>query len=272
MPRSCGVSNGFAGIWCTCERSGDQLVFRRTADVDMDVNSEEVSFMEYVIRPAATKTLAVAGTQARFPVQNIYCVGRNYADHALEMGHDPDREPPFFFMKPAYGILPDQGVMTYPALSTDVHHEVELVVALAAGGQNITVESAMDCVYGYGVGIDMTRRDLQAQAKLQGRPWEAGKSFLHAAPCSALAPIEQTGIVDRGSIWLDINGERRQAGDLQQMIWKVPEVISRLSTLFVLQPGDLIYTGTPAGVGPVVRGDLIRAHIEGVGELQISVA
>jgi len=227
--------------------------------------------MEYVITPVAVTTLAVLGTQARFPVQNIYCVGRNYADHAIEMGHDPNREPPFFFMKPAYGILPNQGHMTYPPQSQDVHHEVELVVALATGGQNIPVEAAMDCVYGYGVGIDMTRRDLQAEAKTLSRPWEAGKTFLHAAPCSDLVPLSQTGVIDRGSIWLDINGERRQTGDLQQMIWKIPEVISRLSMLFVLQPGDLIYTGTPAGVGPILRGDEIHANIEGVGELQISV-
>ncbi len=227
--------------------------------------------MEYVITPAAVTTLAVAGTQARFPVQNIYCVGRNYADHAIEMGHDPNREPPFFFMKPAYGILPNRGHMIYPPQSQDVHHEVELVVALATGGQNIPVEAAMDYVYGYGVGIDMTRRDLQAEAKTLSRPWEAGKTFLHAAPCSDLVPLTKTGIIDRGGIWLDINGERRQTGDLQQMIWKVPEVISRLSMLFVLQPGDLIYTGTPAGVGPILRGDEIHANIEGVGELQISV-
>ena len=161
--------------------------------------------------------------------------------------------------------------MTYPPQSQDVHHEVELVVALATGGQNIPVEAAMDCVYGYGVGIDMTRRDLQAEAKTLSRPWEAGKTFLHAAPCSDLVPLSQTGVIDRGSIWLDINGERRQTGDLQQMIWKIPEVISRLSMLFVLQPGDLIYTGTPAGVGPILRGDEIHASIEGVGELQISV-
>jgi fumarylpyruvate hydrolase len=227
---------------------------------------------EFVVQPVPRTTLAVVGQNGRFPVAQIYCVGRNYADHAVEMGHDPSREAPFFFMKPSYSILQHEGVMTYPSLSQDVQHEVELVVALGAGGQDIDVAQAADCVYGYGVGIDMTRRDLQSQAKAQSRPWEAGKSFLHAAPCSALLPRGNASNIEVGSISLAVNGEPRQSGDLAQMIWKIPEIISRLSTLFVLQPGDLIFTGTPAGVGPVLPGDVMSARINGVGELSIQVA
>ncbi|MDA0791873.1 MAG: fumarylacetoacetate hydrolase family protein [Proteobacteria bacterium] len=227
--------------------------------------------MGYVIEPEAVVVLPVAGGGS-FPVHQIYCVGRNYADHAVEMGHDPDKEPPFFFMKPDYGILHSGETMTYPALSSDVHHEVELVVALGKSGTDVRVEDAMDLVYGYGVGIDMTRRDLQSEAKDKARPWEAGKAFLHAAPCSELIPITQCGPVNDGSISLSINGEIRQHGNVNQMIWKVPEVISRLSTLFSLRAGDLIYTGTPAGVGPIARGDRIVANIDRVGQLEIGVA
>ncbi len=228
--------------------------------------------MAYVIESAAQATLGVRGTDHVFPVNTIYCVGRNYADHAIEMGGDPDREPPFFFIKPAYALLENGGEMEYPAFSEDVHHEVEMVVALKAGGRDVSVEDAMQLVYGYAVGIDMTRRDLQSEAKDKSRPWEAGKSFRHAAPCSEIVPIEATGEINAGNIFLDINGERKQAGDVNQMIWKVPEVISRLSSMFVLNPGDLIFTGTPAGVGPVHRGDQVVAHIDEVGELRISVA
>ncbi len=227
--------------------------------------------MTYTFEPASQITLPVTGTDAVFPVNNIYCVGRNYADHAIEMGHDPNREAPFFFLKPAFCILQSDHDMAYPALSEDVHHEVELVVALKAGGQDIPVQDAMNVVFGYGVGIDMTRRDLQAEAKTLSRPWESGKVFLHAAPCSALVTIEQTGHLEEGDISLSINGTEKQSGNLNQMIWKVPEIISRLSTLFCLQPGDLIYTGTPAGVGPVSRGEKIRAQVTGLPELNIGV-
>jgi fumarylpyruvate hydrolase len=188
------------------------------------------------------------------------------------MGHDPSREAPFFFMKPSYSILQDGGVMVYPSMSRDLQHEVELVVALRSGGQDIDIAQALDCVYGYGVGIDMTRRDLQNQAKAHSRPWEAGKSFLHGAPCSALVPRLKAGNVEAGSISLAVNDETRQSGDLAQMLWKVPEIISRLSSLFVLQPGDLIFTGTPKGVGPVKHGDKMHACIDGVGELSIRIA
>jgi fumarylpyruvate hydrolase len=228
--------------------------------------------MSYIFEPGSRVTLPVVDSDDFFPVSQIYCVGRNYADHAIEMGHDPNREDPFFFLKPAYSILNDGKEMTYPSRSHDVHHEVELVVALSKGGRNIDVNDAMDLVYGYAVGIDMTRRDLQAEAKEKSRPWEAGKTFLHAAPCSAVVPMTKSGEINYGSIQLSINGSERQRGDINQMIWKVPEVISRLSELFVLHPGDLIYTGTPAGVGPVNIGDRIEAAIENVGTLNITVA
>ncbi len=206
-----------------------------------------------------------------FPVQQIYCVGRNYADHAVEMGHDPNREAPFFFMKPAYSILGDNQVMQYPAQSNDVHHEVEMVVALGDGGVNISVADANDCIFGYAVGIDMTRRDLQAEAKEKGRPWESGKTFLHAAPCSSIVMRQESGFIDDAEITLSINGVVKQKGNVNQMIWKIPEVINRLSALFYLQPGDLIYTGTPAGVGPIEVGDKIEAAVYGVGTLNITV-
>lgn len=227
--------------------------------------------MSFVIEPAARVVLPVNGSRDVFPVGQIYCVGRNYAEHALEMGHDPDREAPFFFMKPAYAVLQNGGQMQYPALSSDVHHEVELVVALTRGGSNVSVRDAMKWVFGYAVGIDMTRRDLQAQAKEKSRPWEAGKTFKHAAPCSAISPLAVTGEMNDGLIRLSINGDERQRGDINQMIWKVPEVISRLSELFLLQAGDLIYTGTPAGVGPIRPGDDIEAQINKVGSLNIKV-
>jgi len=207
-----------------------------------------------------------------FPVHRIYCVGRNYADHALEMGGDPVREPPFFFQKNPDSLVPDGGVFPYPGRSVDVQYEIELVVALGEGGSSIPLDRALDRVFGYAVGIDMTRRDLQAEAKRQGRPWEVGKAFERAAPCSALVPASVTGHPRRGAIRLAVGGEVRQQGDLAQMIWSVAETIAELSTLFTLAPGDLIFTGTPKGVGPVRRGDVLDGSIEGVGTLSISVA
>jgi len=226
----------------------------------------------FVIEPPTVTTLPVQGSDDLFPVSEIYCVGRNYADHAIEMGHDPDREAPFFFMKPRYTVLTSKQQMQYPSHSQDVHHEVELVVALKSGGQNISVADAVDHIFGYGVGIDMTRRDLQGQAKEKSRPWESGKTFLHASPCSELVSIEQSGQLNEGNIQLRVNDELRQEGNLNQMIWKVSEVISRLSELFYLQAGDLIYTGTPAGVGPIARGDRLTAIIENVTRLDLEVA
>jgi fumarylpyruvate hydrolase len=228
--------------------------------------------MTYVIPPPAIPTLPVEGVSGRFPVHRVYCVGRNYAEHAREMGHDPDREPPFFFTKPADAVLTDGKDFPYPPRSRDVHHELELVVALAEGGADIPESRALACVYGYGVGLDMTRRDLQAEAKKLGRPWDTGKGFEASAPCGPLRRVSDVGHPARGAIWLDVNGQRRQGGDLAAMIWKVPEMIAYLSTLFTLAPGDLVFTGTPAGVGPVQRGDLLAGGVDGVGTLTVRVA
>jgi fumarylpyruvate hydrolase len=223
-----------------------------------------------VVVIAEIPRLPVLGSGDQFPVHRIYCVGRNYADHAIEMGHNPDEEPPFFFMKPADTILGPGKDFPYPGLSADVQHEVELVVALQSGGVDIEESSALDHVYGYAVGIDMTRRDLQNEAKKMGRPWESGKAFDCSAPCSAIRPVGKGGQHPlQGKIALSINGQTRQASDLGHLIWKVPQVIARLSSLFMLQPGDLIYTGTPAGVGAVNRGDHIQAFVEDVAELNL---
>ncbi len=225
----------------------------------------------YVIPPASRATLSVSGTAERFPVHRVYCVGRNYAAHAVEMGHDPDKEPPFFFQKNPDNLIADATEFPYPKASNDVHHEVELLVALKSGGEDIAVADALDCVFGYGVSLDMTRRDLQGEMKKLGRPWEIGKAFEMSAPAGPIMPVSQVGHPDHGDIWLKINDEVRQSGDLNQMIWKTPEMISILSTLFTLQPGDVILTGTPAGVGPVRRGDSLHANVDGVGELRVRV-
>jgi fumarylpyruvate hydrolase len=228
--------------------------------------------MAYVVNAPEVVTLPVRGTTDVFPVHRIYCVGRNYAAHAIEMGHDPDREPPFFFQKNPDTIVPDNGIFPYPGMSNNVHFEMEMVVALGKGGTDIPVEQALEHVFGYAVGIDMTRRDLQDEAKKMGRPWEVGKAFEHAAPCSEIVPASQIGHPDRGAVWLKVNGELRQQGDLNQLIWKVPEMISYLSSLFTLAPGDLIYSGTPAGVGATRRGDILHGGVDGVGEIYITVA
>ncbi len=223
----------------------------------------------YVFAPEVP-SLAIEGG-GRFPVRRVYCVGRNYAEHAREMGHDPAREPPFFFMKPADSLLPAGSVFPYPPGSSDVQHEIELVAAIGRGGADIPVEMALEHVYGYAVGLDMTRRDLQAQAKKLGRPWEVGKAFDHAAPCSALVPASRIGHPAIGKIWLDVNAETRQQADISAMIWNLPEVIAHLSRLFRLERGDLIFTGTPAGVGAVQRGDRLEGGVEGVGTLALTV-
>jgi fumarylpyruvate hydrolase len=226
--------------------------------------------MAYVFALPPQPTLPVLGSELLFPVRRIYCIGRNYAEHAREMGHDPDKEPPFFFQKNPDNIVTD-GRFLYPPLSQDVQFEVELVVGLHAGGQNIAAERALACVYGYAVGLDMTRRDLQAAAKKLGRPWEVGKAFEASAPCSAITPAERIGHPRSGAIRLALNGELRQSGELTQMIWDVPSQIAVLSTYFELAAGDLIMTGTPAGVGPVTLGDRITATIDGVGSLEVVV-
>jgi fumarylpyruvate hydrolase len=227
--------------------------------------------MAFVIPAPAQATLPVVGSDDEFPIHRIYCVGRNYAAHAREMGHDPDREEPFFFMKSADTVMPGGGDFPYPAKSEDVHHEMELVVALKSGGDNIPEDKALDCVFGYGAGLDMTRRDLQSQMKQAGRPWEIGKAFEFSAPCSALNPASAIGHPGTGRICLEVNGEVRQDGDLNQLIWNVAESVSYLSGLFTLAPGDLIFTGTPAGVGPVNKGDKLHGTIDGIGEIDITV-
>ncbi len=225
----------------------------------------------FVIAAPAIPSLPVVGDSKRFPVNRIYCVGRNYADHAREMGHDPDREPPFFFMKPATAIVTDGQAMAYPALSKDVHHELEMVVSLGKGGSNIPADQALDHVWGYGLGLDMTRRDLQGEAKKMGRPWDTGKAFDQSAPCSALVPVSQCGHLSKGRIYLTVNGQVKQDGDLAMMIWNVPETIAYLSTLFTLMPGDLIFSGTPAGVAAVQRGDVLEGHVDGLPVLHTKI-
>ncbi|MEM9576359.1 MAG: fumarylacetoacetate hydrolase family protein [Pseudomonadota bacterium] len=205
-----------------------------------------------------------------FPVRRVYCIGRNFAAHAVEMGHDPDREPPFFFQKNPDN-LDASGSFPYPARSSDVHHEVELLVALKSGGTEIALKDALDHVWGYGVALDMTRRDLQGEMKKMGRPWEIGKAFERSGPVGPLRPVSEVGHPDQGRIALSVNGALRQEGDLNQMIWKVPEIISYLSEYFELQAGDVIMAGTPSGVNAVTRGDEMEASIEGVGTLKVRV-
>jgi fumarylpyruvate hydrolase len=224
----------------------------------------------YVIDPPAVPAIPVAGTDALFPVRRVYCIGRNYAAHAVEMGGDPNREPPFFFQKNPNN-LDASATFPYPAHSTDVHHEVELLVALGRGGVNIPLERALDHVYGYAVTIDMTRRDLQNEAKKAGRPWEIAKAFERSGPVGPLYPVSQIKHPDHGRIQLTVNGELRQEGDLNQMIWKVPEMISHLSQYFELAAGDVIMSGTPSGVGPVKQGDRLEASIEGLGSIAVTV-
>jgi fumarylpyruvate hydrolase len=224
----------------------------------------------FVFAPPAVPAVPVDGTSDLFPVRRVYCIGRNYAAHAVEMGHDPDKEPPFFFQKNPDN-LNTSGTFPYPPKSDDVHHEIELAVALKSGGRNIPVNKALDHVFGYAVSIDMTRRDLQGNAKKMGRPWEIGKAFEQSAPITPIVPAADCGHLSEGKIQLTVNGDLRQEGDLNQMIWKVPEMISYLSEYFELAPGDVIQTGTPAGVGPVVRGDKLVGSVEGLATLEVTV-
>ncbi len=225
---------------------------------------------DFAIKPPALASLPITGTDALFPVRRIYCIGRNYAAHTVEMGGDPDREEPFFFQKNPDN-LDTSGEFPYPPHSSDVHHEIEMAVALASGGTNIPLDQALDHVFGYGVSIDMTRRDLQGIAKKAGRPWEIGKAFERSAPAGALHLASEIGHPDHGRIELKVNGDVRQEGDLDHMIWKVPEMISHLSEYFELAAGDVILSGTPSGVGPVNKGDRMDASIEGLGTLTVSV-
>jgi fumarylpyruvate hydrolase len=228
--------------------------------------------MDYALEYPGPTTLPVAESNQVFPVGRIYCVGRNYAEHAREMGHDPDREPPFFFMKPPDAIVQNGATIPYPQMTSDLHHEIEMIVAIGKGGADIPVGKALEHVFGYGVGLDMTRRDLQGEAKKMGRPWEMGKAFDNSAPCTALKTVPMVGHPSKGAIWLKVNGEMRQQGDLAAMIWSVPETIAYLSKLITLRAGDLIMSGTPAGVGPVKAGDRLEGHVDGVGELTVSYA
>jgi fumarylpyruvate hydrolase len=230
-----------------------------------------ISVKNFVIDPPATVSLPIRGIDQRFPVRRIYCVGRNYAAHAKEMGKDPEREPPFFFQKPSDALVEDGGVVPYPPQTTNLHHEIEWVVAIGRGGRNIQVTDANAHVFGYSVGIDLTRRDLQNAAKDLGRPWEWGKSFDHSAPCAALVTAAEIGHPQAGRIWLSVNGVIRQQGDIADLIWSVPEVIAEISASMRLEPGDLIYTGTPAGVGAVQPGDVLEGGVEGVANIQIRI-
>ena len=225
---------------------------------------------EFVVEKPPVPTIPVAGTDAVFPVRRVYCIGRNYAAHAVEMGHDPDREPPFFFQKNPNNLDPS-GEFPYPPHSNDVHFEVEMTVALKSGGTNIPIENALEHVYGYGLSLDMTRRDLQGEAKKLGSPWEIGKAFERSGPVGPLHPVAAVGHLDHGRVALSVNGTLRQEGDLNQMIWKVPEMISYLSEYFELAAGDVIMSGTPAGVGPIQRGDVMIMSVDGLGSMEVKV-
>ena len=225
---------------------------------------------KYVVNPPRGVALPVAGTEALFPVRRVYCIGRNYAAHAIEMGHDPNREAPFFFQKNPDN-LNTSGTFPYPPKSSDVHHEVEMAVMLKSGGRGISVDEALGHVFGYAIALDMTRRDLQGEQKKLGRPWEIGKAFEGSAP---VGPVHDAGVVghlEAGRIALSVNGELRQEGDLNQMIWKVPEQIAYLSEYYELSAGDVIFSGTPSGVAAVARGDVLEMSVEGLGSMSVTV-
>lgn len=228
--------------------------------------------MDYAVPIWDIPTLDIEGTSERFPIHRIYCVGRNYGAHAKEMGFDANREAPFFFTKPADAVVPNGATIPYPKSTENLHHEAELVVAIGSEASDVPVEKALDHVFGYAIGNDLTRRDLQMVAREKGRPWDTGKAFDRAAPMTTLKRVADVGHIDKGAIWLTVNGETRQSGDVSELIWSVPEVISILSGLFDLKPGDLIMTGTPAGVGAVKPGDVMVAGIDGLGELTTTIA
>jgi fumarylpyruvate hydrolase len=227
--------------------------------------------MKFAFDPGETPSLAINGSTHRFPVHRIYCVGRNYADHAREMGGNPEREPPFFFDKPADAIVESGAPVPYPPRTGNLHHEIELVVAIGREGRDIKLDDANAYIFGYAVGNDLTRRDLQFAARDVGRPWDTAKGFDHSAPITAIHPIEDTGVIERGEIWLTVNDEKRQTSNLDQMIWSIPEIIVELSQLYTLKPGDLIFTGTPSGVGPLLPGDEVEGGVELLGILQFKI-
>jgi fumarylpyruvate hydrolase len=224
----------------------------------------------FVIAASPQPQIAVAGETKSFPVRRIWCVGRNYLEHIREMGND-ERAPPFFFAKHADMLEPDGATIPYPPLTKDLHHEVELIVALKSGGLNIAADKALDHIYGYGVGIDLTRRDLQQASRKKEQPWEIGKSFDHSAPCGALQPASKIGHPAKGKIWLSVNGTERQKGDLTELIWSVPEIIAKLSQQVALGAGDIIMTGTPAGVAALSPGDQIECGVDGIGILKVAI-
>ena len=227
--------------------------------------------MNYVFDQPEQASLEVVGDERRFPVRRVFCVGRNYGEHAREMGHDPDREPPFFFCKPADAVCDVAETWPYPPLTSNLHHEIELVVLIDKEGKDIAIEKANEHIFGFAIGLDMTRRDLQGQAKKMGRPWDWGKGFDFSAPCGPVHKLTETGHIESGSIWLKINGDLKQSGDICELIWSIPEVISIVSQSVVLKPGDVIMTGTPAGVGPLEKGDVMCAGIDGLGEIESKV-
>lgn len=227
---------------------------------------------DYIFPPAVQPSVAVRGTNARYAVARIFCVGRNYAAHAREMGSDPDREPPFYFSKPAGALVASGSSVAYPPATKNYHYEMELVVAIGAPVFKVTPEAARAAVWGYGAGLDMTRRDLQAEAKANGRPWDTAKGFEQSAIITELVRASEAGAMAAGAITLSVNGIEKQRGDLSDMIWNVAEIVANLSQLYHLQPGDLIYTGTPDGVGPVVPGDVITGQIAGLPSLSLTIA
>ncbi|HEX7045188.1 MAG TPA: fumarylacetoacetate hydrolase family protein [Burkholderiales bacterium] len=227
--------------------------------------------MSFIFAPQPQPSVEIKGTTQRFPVHRIYCVGRNYAEHAREMGSDPNREPPFFFTKPADAVVASGSTVPYPLSTQNYHYEMELVLAIGKEGANIAREAALDYVYGYAAGLDMTRRDLQRAARDKGRPWDPGKAFDQSAPISAIHRAADIGHPSSGAIWLKVNGEIKQQADLKELLWPVPDIIVYLSKLWVLKPGDLVYTGTPAGVGPVKPGDQLHGAVDGVDEIKITI-
>jgi fumarylpyruvate hydrolase len=227
---------------------------------------------KFAVTAAPRPAVEVVGSALRFPVRRIFCVGRNYAEHAREMGMGGERALPFFFTKPADAVMPGGTDVPYPSHTTNLHHEIELVVALGGGGRDVSIDAAPALVFGYTVGNDLTRRDQQGVVRDLGRPWDIAKGFDHSAPVAPIVPVEKSGHPAAGRIWLEVNGKPRQQGDLSDMIWKVPEIIAELSTWFDLLPGDLIFTGTPAGVGPLLPGDRVRGGVDGIGLLEHGIA
>jgi len=228
--------------------------------------------MSFVVSPQPQASVAVVGSEQRFPVRRIFCVGRNYADHVREMGNDPKSEPPLFFSKPADAVVESGTVIAYPSNTSNFHHEVELVIAIGKGGSNIDEASALSHVWGYGVGVDLTRRDRQAEAKKAGTPWDTAKGFDHSAPISALTPVADAGDAANARIWIKINGETRQDANTHDMIWSLPEIIAALSRWWELKAGDLIFTGSPSGVSALNPGDVIECGVDRLAPLTFSIA